>query len=338
VIVLQKLAEPANVGASTEAPSLSTGLSRMKQFSSFSEQIDNLEANKGLIIGDRTAAEESLHRIGYFGLIGGYKDVFKYVSHGRYRYGTRFEDIVALYEFDENLRELFLRYILRVERCIRSLLSYYFTERHGADQAAYLDCSNYSKLPKHRGMVSQLVKILDALTNKNTDYAYLNHQRKKYDNVPLWALMNAVTFGTLSKFFLLTTPNIKAKVAQNFPGVNERQLEQFLNALTKYRNVSAHNERLFSFKIKSYIPDMPLHAKLGLPKKGTQYLNGKHDLFAAVIALRYLLPDGDFKDFKRSLQLAITGYLKSTTAVTEAKLCATTGFPPNWRNITRYKK
>ena len=39
------------------------------------------------------------------------------------------EEIVSLYEFDESLRELFLHYLLHIERHIRSLLSYYFTEK-----------------------------------------------------------------------------------------------------------------------------------------------------------------------------------------------------------------
>lgn len=69
--------------------------------------------------------------IGYFALIGGYKSPFKNPTTKKYRDGIVFDDIVALYKFDENLRELFLKYILWIERNIRSLLSYYFTEKFG---------------------------------------------------------------------------------------------------------------------------------------------------------------------------------------------------------------
>ena len=53
----------------------------------------------------------------------------------KYIDGTTFEDIVALYEFDENLRELFLKYLLKIEQNMRSQLSYYFT---GNDLMRYL--------------------------------------------------------------------------------------------------------------------------------------------------------------------------------------------------------
>lgn len=68
--------------------------------------------------------------IGYFALIGGYKSPFRNPTTKKYRDGIVFDDIVALYKFDENLRYCF-KYILRIERNIRSLLSYYFTEKFG---------------------------------------------------------------------------------------------------------------------------------------------------------------------------------------------------------------
>lgn len=108
-----------------------------KPFLSFEEQINNLENEKGLVIADRAYAERMLREIGYFGLIGGYKSPFKNPTTKKYNDGVAFEDIVALYKFDENLRELFLKYILQFERHIRSLLSYYFTEKHGEQQSCY---------------------------------------------------------------------------------------------------------------------------------------------------------------------------------------------------------
>ena len=45
--------------------------------------------------------------------------------------GTSFEEIVSLYKFDAELRELFFKYLLQIERQMRSLMSYYFTEMYG---------------------------------------------------------------------------------------------------------------------------------------------------------------------------------------------------------------
>lgn len=309
-----------------------------KPFLSYDDQLDKLEQEKNLIIANRDYARTMLQRIGYFGLINGYKFPFKNPTTKKYKTGISFEDIVTLYKFDENLRELFLKYILQIERHIRSLLSYYFTEKFGADQSFYLDSTNYTSGKRYQADVSRLIGTLDKLANHNSDYPYINHQRAIYGNVPLWVLFNGITFGTLSKFYSLITQDLRIKTSKNFSSVNEKQLEQYLSVITKFRNVCAHNERLYSYQTKNDIPNTALHTKLNIPQKGTQYIYGKHDLFALVIAFRYLLPNDDFKKFKNSLNRIIVHYLHSQSSISEPELLNYMGFPKDWNKITSYKK
>ena len=79
-----------------------------KKFSTFDEQIELLKSEKHLIITDETYAKGILMRIGYFPLFGGYKHLFRIPLTKKYKAGTTFNEIVALYEFDSNLRELFI--------------------------------------------------------------------------------------------------------------------------------------------------------------------------------------------------------------------------------------
>lgn len=309
-----------------------------KPFLSFEAQIHYLETDKNLRIPDHEYAKTMLKRIGYFSLIGGYKIPFKNPTTQKYQDGTRFEDIVALYHFDENLRELFLKYILKIERHIRALLSYHFTEKYGEQQSEYLNPANYAMSHKNADGINRLVSALGKLANHNSDYPYINHQRQAYGNVPLWVLFNGVTFGSLSKFYGFTTQDIQSKVAKNFDMVNQKQLEQYLSVITKYRNVCAHGERLFSYQTRNDIPDTALHAKLGIPKNGSQYIMGKHDLFAVVITFRYLLPSEDFTRFKASLTSVIQHYLRSPGAMSDIDLYRYMGFPSNWKKLTAYKK
>lgn len=309
-----------------------------KPFMSFSDQIKHLENNKNLIISDHDFAQSMLRQLGYFSLIGGYKTPFKNPTTKKYKDGTNFEDIVALYKFDENLRELFLKYILQIERHLRSLLSYYFTDKHGEQQMHYLNSDNYTQNPRYAADVTRLITTLDKLANRNSDYPYINHQRNTYGNVPLWVLVNGITFGTLSKFYCFTTQDLKVKISKNFDKVNEKQLEQYLSVITKFRNVCAHNERLYSYQTRNDIPNTAIHKKLGIPQIGTQYICGKHDLFAVVIAFRYLLPDADFKKFKVSLSRILKHYLESSGAMSEPDLYRYMGFPSNWKKITSYHK
>ncbi|MDO5424962.1 MAG: Abi family protein [Eubacteriales bacterium] len=310
-----------------------------KPFLTFQAQIDFLENEKNLLVQDSEYARNKLEQIGYFGLIGGYKQPFKNPTTRKYKDGTRFEDIVALYEFDEELRELFLKYILKIERHIRSLLSYSFTEKYGEQQSEYLNPGNLAVNRKNKKDVDKLISILDKLANRNSDYPYINHQRQTYGNVPLWVLFNGVSFGTLSKFYSFATQDIQCDVAKNYDKVNQKQLGQYLGVITKYRNVCAHGERLYSYQTyNNEIPDTALHNKLGIPQNGTQYTLGKHDLFAVVIAFRYLLPNDEFKRFKASLMRLIQNYLKSTGAMAVETLYQYMGFPSNWSKITTYRK
>lgn len=309
-----------------------------KPFLSFSDQIDHLENNKNLVISDHDFAQSMLRQLGYFSLIGGYKTPFKNPTTKKYKDGTNFEDIVALYKFDENLRELFLKYILQIERHLRSLLSYYFTEKHGEQQMHYLNSANYTQNPRYAADVARLIATLDKLANCNSDYPYINHQRNTYGNVPLWVLVNGITFGALSKFYSFTTQDLKVKISKNFDKVNEKQLEQYLSVITKFRNVCAHNERLYSYQTRNDIPNTSIHQKLCISQNGTQYICGKHDLFAVVIAFRYLLPDADFKKFKVSLSRILKHYLESSGAMSETDLYRYMGFPSNWKKISSYRK
>ena len=70
----------------------------LKPFLTYEEQINNLVERKGMVISNRKYAFEKLEDISYFSLIDGYKNLFYNPMTRRYKPGTTFEDIVALYE------------------------------------------------------------------------------------------------------------------------------------------------------------------------------------------------------------------------------------------------
>lgn len=162
--------------------------------------------------------------------------------------------------------------------------------------------------------------------------------RKKYHNVPLWVATNAMTMGQTSAFYQYMPNDIQVKVSKASPQYTEKQLHQFITVIAKCRNVCAHGERLFDFRTTDMIPDTLLHSKLGISCKKGLYQNGKKDLFAVVIALRYLISDAEFKIFRRNLVLLIKDVLKKCPHLTEDQFLKEMGFPKNWAKITRYKK
>ncbi len=307
-----------------------------KPFLTYDQQADKLINDKCLIVKDREFVKEKLREIGYFSLIGGYKQPFRNPMTRKYDGNTAFEDIYALYLFDEQLRQLVFHYICRLEKQVSNSLSYAFCEQHGELQNTYLDVNNYNYSLQNQAGVDNLIKMLNRLISKSTDYDYILYQRNTYQNVPLWVLVNVLTFGQISKMYSFLSQQIRCKISKNFKYVNEKELEQYLKVLVLYRNVCAHNECLFSHKVYSEIPDTKLHKKLGIQKNGNQYVQGKKDLFSVIIALRYLLSKEDFKIFKKELSKIITKYLERSSRLSETELLRYMGFPVNWKKITKY--
>ena len=204
-----------------------------KPFLTYNEQIYKLKVEKELVINDEDYARSQLQKRGYFALIGGYKHIFKDPVSQKYKYGVTFEDIVILYDFDEALRALFLKHILHIEREMKSLFSYYFCEEYGELQNAYLDVNNYNYSEKTKYGVCKLVQILQEMVNRKSNYAYINHNRNSYGNIPLWVLANALTFGTISKMYQFSDYKIQSRICKNFKHINERQLHQLLTIVAK---------------------------------------------------------------------------------------------------------
>lgn len=308
----------------------------IEPFLTYRQLLDKLINDKDLIVNDLLFAEEKLKEYGYFNIIGGYKVPFIDPSTRRYVNDTTFDDIYALYLFDIQLRKLFLLYLCQIERKIAVSIAYAFSEEHGNAQLEYLNKNNYNNVPTNITEIEKLVKVLKRTLNDNK-HDYINHHRSVRGNVPLRILVNALTIGNVSSLYALSKHSVRSKVSHNFLYVNEKELEQYLKVLVMFRNMCAHNERLFSSQAHSEIPNTILHSKLGIPKVGEQYICGKRDLFSLVIAFRYLLPKEDFFVFKKVLVDTMAKYLKSSSRLGENELLKYMGFPINWKSITRYK-
>lgn len=309
----------------------------IKPFITYSDQLNVLIQKKRLIISDLSYAEGKLHDIGYYSLIDGYKDIFYNPMTREYEEGTNFTDIVALYEFDENLRSIVFKYICHIEQKIRSLISYSFCEAFSENQSEYLNPANYNISKKNCHDVSKLISILTYEANQNTEHSYVVYQRNTYGNVPLWVIMKTLTLGQTSKMYSFMLPSIKSKVSVHYNNITEKELIQYLKVFTVFRNICAHNERLFSFESRFEIPDTELHRKMRIPPKGTQYLYGKHDMFALLIAFRYLLDKKEFNELKKELTKLFHTFSTATSSTQKSKLLQAMHFPTNWVNITRYK-
>ncbi len=303
-----------------------------KPFLTYEQQIQKL-TDKGLEVKDHDTALKLLKEHSYFALISGYKKPFK-AKNGMYKLFVSLDDIYALYLFDDTLRTIILCNILKVEKHIKSLISYSFCETYGEDQQYYLNATKYNYSSSNQADINDLIGRLSKIASDPKDYSYIQHQMNKHGNIPLWVMMKALTLGTVSKFYSYLPQSIQVKVSIEFEYITESELIRMLDLLARVRNVCAHNERLFNYRYnKGSINDTYIHKYLNISKANVQYSKGKQDLFAVIIVLKYLLSKDDFSHLIDDINSALENLLTSTRQLQRAQMYKYMGFPSNWIDI-----
>ena len=298
-------------------------------FLDYNAQIKNLK-KQNLIIDNESTSIEILSKISYYGLINGYKNVFKDPVTNKYITGTTFNDIYQMYLYDAALREIFLKYILIVERHIKSSISYHFSELYGNGMADYQNFSNYD-FGNHKTQVQKLFqKINNKISGKNAS-PQIKYHLSLYHDVPIWVLMTDLTLGETATIYRFLKGTCKTAVCNDFHHIGRADLGKMLILLTKSRNICAHGNRLFNLHTGDSILDCVAHKKLRISQTKGLYLHGKFDLFAVVISLKYLLDITTFRSFYYELKKVIKKYSPPNTILQEM------GFPSNWMSILRIK-
>jgi abortive infection bacteriophage resistance protein len=153
-------------------------------------QLRHLQS-RGLIVHDIAAAEASLKRLGYNRLLIYTRPLQDTRKH--FLRGTSFDDVVYLYEFDRKLRFLCMDAIEDIEVALRSALGNALARVHGPH--FYGDISHYNSVPEMVEFLSQLGR---------TQSPAIKHYKATYRipaHPPIWALLEATTYGNLSCLF-----------------------------------------------------------------------------------------------------------------------------------------
>lgn len=214
-------------------------------------------------------------REGYYSIANGYKDPFLYTGKSReagedrYLEGISFSDLYTLFTFDRELRSLTFRYLILAEAKIKTAVAYTFSNAHRASEA-YLLQSNYcneiefARAGKNGANFAQEIASLTSILGRRTSKSksdFIVHYRNTYGAVPIWVLVNDLTFGNIEHFFNLMKPKDKSAVCKmivdstgrtgsrklGFFSVDDARVS--IEVLVKFRNVCVHDERLYCAKV-----------------------------------------------------------------------------------------
>lgn len=309
-----------------------------KPFTTYEKQVEILDSKK-LEIHDKEEIIKLLKEYSYFSLITGYKPLFKDKKTKDYKKHVTINDIHALFMFDSELRALVLKYILKIENHIKSLMSYSFCQVYGDAQGEYLNVTNYDYIPSKQDDINKLVSKLSNVIKDDEQHLYMKHQKDKYGNVPLWVLTKALTLGVISKMYSCLKQPIQQNISKEFEYVTDGELAQMIDMLSRFRNVCAHNERLYDYTYnKCSIDTTDIHLQMNLKKKKGYYTQGKNDLFAVIIIFKYLLNAYDFEIFILHLKKILNDLLKTTNAIQKMQILKAMGFPSDWESVVELSK
>ncbi len=272
------------------------------------EQIQNL-LDKKLMIQDVGYAKELLNDVSYFRIMKAFSLGLKQ-KNGDYYQGVTFEQIVELYKFNCKFRQMLFTLIERIEVNLRCRLANHFSARYGV--LGYLDSANFINPDYHKDFLADI----EGEINRNSKSPFVRNFRNNYEDgaIPMYALVELFSFGTLSKFFKNMKNEDKKAVASTYR-VGYTYLESWIESIAYVRNICAHYGRLYNAKLAK----TPI-----LYRQYSQAGIGNIRIFGILLCIFHLVPHDDhWNEFVRQLEELIQKY-------PNVKL-DTMGFPENWK-------
>lgn len=274
---------------------------------SVTEQIENLKSI-GLIVNDEEKAISFLNDVSYFRVIKAFSLGLK-PKNGNYYDGVTFEQIIDLYKFNSHFRQILFVIIERIEVNLRCRLANYFSSKYGV--LGYENPENFKNSEYHNIFLEDVNQEI----KRNSKSPFVKNFQMNYSDgkLPMYALVELFSFGTLSKFFKNMKNEDKKAVASMY-GVGYTYFESWIESIAYVRNLCAHYGRLYNAKLSK----TPILYKQ-YQEEGIKSIR----IFGVLVCISYLIPHDDhWKEFIESLKFYIEKY-------PNVKI-STMGFPNNW--------
>lgn len=303
-----------------------------KIFKTIDEQVEILR-EKGLIIDDEDFAKEILLRENYF-FVSGYRHLFMEGIKGkRFRNGTNFRELYAMFNFDRQLRNIIFKNLLIIENNMKSIFSYQLSKNYGFREKDYLKPANFNTSPDKARQVNDLLrKIKRQIRVNGGQHSATTHYIYNYGYIPLWIVVKVLSFGIVCELYAIMKPSDQSEIAKIY-NMQVQDLLSYLPILANYRNLCAHEDILYENRTAVSIETNKYHTQLSLPRLDDEYTCGKNDLFALIIIMKSLLRDDEFRllikeiDYEKAI---LAGKLK---VIDIEDVMGHMGFPRNYTEL-----
>lgn len=264
-----------------------------KSYLTYQEQIELLKT-RNLKILDSNYALKKLSNINYYRLSAYFYPFFE--EKDKFKKDTTFEQIIQLYYFDKELRALLFFAIEKIEVYLRTQITKTISEENGV--FGYIDKTIFHNEYAH---ISLLETIKSETSRSKEIFVKDFYERYEEEYLPVWAMVEIVSFNTLSKLFANLKEPIRSKIVKDMD-IKPFVFQRWLHTLTYVRNICAHHSRLWN-KMLAIEPMIPKNQKL------FQGLNNQKIFFVLTMIL-YILDkiDSDEFNFKKELKHLLDKY------------------------------
>ncbi len=170
-------------------------------------QIEKLK-KRGLQIETLDNAAHYLSHISYYRLAGYWWTMQIDKENHIFKPNSRFVDVIALYNFDRELRLLLFDVIEKIEISLRTKLIYHLSQEFNPWWFQNTDLfSNTSELIK-------TLATIESEIDRSKDIFIKEHKKKHFDDLrlpPAWKTLELTSFGSLSKLYGNLRNNIISK-------------------------------------------------------------------------------------------------------------------------------
>ncbi len=286
----------------------------MKEYKS-NEELLNHMLSKGIIVKNKKKAIELFERYTYYSIVNTYKEVFK--LNNNYIKGVTFEEIFALYEFDKNLKIIFLKYSLEIEMIIKSLIANTISEKYGVKD--YLKIKNFDDKADIDSIKHIVFSVGEELKQNYGKHSAITHYQDQYGFIPPFVLVKIMTMGQISRYYGLLRQEDRQRISKYFK-LSDKLLKQILLNVTLVRNFSAHNNRLYTFHSKFFISFKTIDKTYNTNDKST-------NLYIIMKCMELLLDDRQKKRFIKEINSEINKLSKKLKSIDIKNILNIMGFP-----------
>lgn len=315
-----------------------------------------------------------LEKENYYNVVNGYKDLFLDSSSTstdeRYKPGTTFDEVYALYNFDREIRHIYLKYLLKVENAFKTVLAHEFSAKYGHDN--YLKLQNFYTGPStdkrvlrsiantnHLNMetdksqiehlsaeenIAAVIKLIGDIQQEiarqmSKHHQVVTHYMSEYGYIPLWVLVNVLTFGKITNLYKNMKPNDKMAVSRVF-GVQDIELHKYMDMCSLARNKCAHDERFFDMRFRRRLHTRSIvnFSVLTLSRDDSgSYPSGTNDVFAIAIIFTMILGKTEIKEFIVSMRNAFNKLSRQLHTIAIEDVMKLMGYNNFWTNLANLK-